>query len=141
MKFKNKRILTIWLFITLYLFSGIVLPLNSTFNYTHYDDDTENECCEVCQNNQVNHLKVDKNNENEVEEIDDDSFLYSVLKAEKLFCIIQNSNLNLENILSGYSQLFKIILFDGRSKQDNIVNLCINNENTLTILRTVILLN
>lgn len=141
MKFKNKKILTIWLFAVLYLFIEIVLPLNSAFSYTYYDDDTEYESCELCQNNQTNHINVDKNAGCEVEEIDDDSFLYSVLKTEKQFCIIQNSNINLESILSDYSQLFKIILFDGKLKQDNIVNVCENNENTLAILRTVILLN
>lgn len=119
----------------------MLLPLNSAFSYTYYDDDTEYESCELCQNNQTNLIKVDKNDENEIEEIDDDSFLYSVLKTEKQSCIIQNNNLNLENILSDYSKLSKVILFDDGSKQDNIVNLCTNNENTLAILRTVILLN
>lgn len=136
--FGNKKILIIWFSLALYLFSEIVLPLNAVYSYTFYDDDVENECCELCQNIHANHINIDKKCEDE--EIDNDSFLYSSLIKEKHFCIVQICNLNLESILSTYSQIFKIMLFDVKSKQNNNnIDSCLNNENTLEILRTVIL--
>lgn len=139
--FKNKRILIIWLFMALFLFSELVLPLNSAFSSTFYDDDIEYECSDLCQNIHANNINIDKKDKDEVEveEIDDDSFLYSLSKKEKQFCIIQNCNLNLESILSTYPQIFKIILFDDKLKQKNNINTCVGNENTLVILRTVVL--
>lgn len=139
--FKNKRILIIWLFMALFLFSELVLPLNSAFCSTFYDDEIEYECCELCQNSYANHINIDKKNEDEieVEEIEDDSFLYSLSKKEKQFYIIQNCNLNLESILSTYPQIFKIILFAGKLKQKNNIDTCPGNENTLVLLRTVVL--
>lgn len=139
--FKNKRILIIRFFIALYLFSELVLPLKPAFSYTFYDDDIENECCELCQNSHVNHINIDKKDEDEYEdeEIDNDSFLDSLIEKEKCFCIIQNCNLNLESILSIYPQIFKIVLFDDKLNQKNNIDTCMGNENTLVILRTVVL--
>lgn len=123
----------------LFLFSELLLPLNSAFCSTFYDDDIECECCDVCQNIHVDNINIDKKDEDEVEEFDDDSFLYSIIKKEKQFCIVQNCNLNLESMLSTYPQIFKIILFDGKSRQNNNIGTCVGNENTLIILRTVVL--
>lgn len=135
--FRNKRILIICFSLALFLFSELVL--NAVFSYTFYDDDIECECCDLCQNIHADNININKKDEDEVEEIEDDSFLYSLFKKEKQFCIARNCNLNLESILRTYPQTFNIIIFDGKSKQKNNIGLCVGNENTLEILRTVVL--
>jgi hypothetical protein len=85
--FRNKRILIIWFSLALFLFSELVLPLHSAFSSTFYDDDIENECCELFQNSHANN--INKKDEDEVEEIDDDSFFYSSLRKNQKNMILK----------------------------------------------------